>query len=164
MGFGSYDTIKKYIDILKESYLIFDLTLYDTSIKKQLVNPNKLYCIDNGLVNSVSFRFSEDKGRLLENLVFIESKKIFDEIYYHKQKKECDFLIKDKIKIIKAIQVAYSIDDTETKKREIEGLIDAMKIHNLNEGLIITMDEEGEEIVNNFKIIIKPIYKWLLEI
>jgi len=159
---GAYDTIKKYIEYLKETYLIFDLELYDKSIKKQMVNPKKIYTIDTGLANAISFKFSEDRGRILENLVFIELKRRGKEIYYHKQKKECDFVIKKGLDIVQAIQVTKTLENTETKKREIDGLLDALKTYNLKEGLILTEYEENEFESEGFKITVKPIWKWLL--
>jgi len=167
LNLGSYDTIKKYIKYFKEIYLLFELSKFDYSLKKQLVNPKKIYCIDTGFVNTVSFKFSEDIGRLLENLVFVELKRRNLEIYYHNNKKECDFIIKQDLKIIEVIQVTYSLNDEQTKKREFEGLIDAMKTYNLNNGLILTEDEEDEEKIiigeREYNIKIKPIWKWLLE-
>ena len=71
---------------------------YDPSVKKQLANPKKVYCIDTGLVNSLSFRFSSNKGRLLENGVFLMLHKQGKELFYHKGQYECDFLVKEGMK------------------------------------------------------------------
>lgn len=160
---ASITTIKDYISYLENSYLLFTINQYDVSLKKQLINPKKVYIIDTGFANSISFKFSEDYGRLLENIVFLELKRNGLEIYYHRQKKECDFIIKEGLDIIQAIQVTKSLSDINTNKREIDGLIEAMKVHNLKEGLILTDDEENEFIQDGFKIIVKPIWKWLLE-
>lgn len=162
IGVKNSTTVKEYIDYFQNSYLVFTLNKFDYSIKKQLINPKKIYVIDNGLANAISFKFSEDIGRLLENLVFIELKRRGKEIYYHKEKKECDFVIKKGLEIIEVIQVTKTLDDVNTKKREIEGLIDACKTYKLKKGLILTQDEEGEETTDGIKIKIIPIYKWLL--
>ncbi|MFP4402949.1 MAG: ATP-binding protein [Candidatus Woesearchaeota archaeon] len=159
---GSTNTIIQFMNHFKQSYLVFGLKKYDFSVKKQLINPKKIYCIDNGIIVLNSFSFSENIGRLLENLIFIELKRKGHEIYYHKQKNECDFLIKERLKITSAIQVCYILND-ENKKREIDGLIDAMKNYNLNSGLILTYEQEDELIIDNKKISIKPVWKWLLE-
>ena len=166
MNFGSFGTINKYIRFLHEVYLLFDLSIFDYSVKKQMVNLNKIYCIDNGFFEAISFKFSENYGRLLENLVFIELKRQGKEIYYHRKKKECDFIIKKGLDIVEAIQVTQSLENedrgAETKKREIEGLLDACKSYNLNNGLILTDDEEDEFIQDDIRIKVKPIWKWLL--
>ena len=160
-------TVKEYIEYFENSYLIFTINKYDYSLKKQLVNPKKVYCVDTGLANAISFKFSEDKGRLLENIVFIELKRRKKEIYYHKGKKECDFVIKTDLNITCAIQVCLSLDINEdTRKREIDGLLDAMDSYDLKEGFILTEEQEfeiKEKIGNKTKIIyVKPIWKWLL--
>lgn len=160
---SSVTTIKDYISYLENSYLLFTINQYDVSLKKQLINPKKVYIIDTGFANSISFKFSEDYGRLLENIVFLELKRKGLKIYYHRQKKECDFIIKEGLDIIQAIQVTKSLSDINTKKREIDGLIEAMKTYGLKKGLILTDDEENEFIQDGFKIIVKPIWKWLLE-
>jgi len=164
-------TVKEYIEYFENSYLIFTLNKFDYSLKKQLVNPKKVYTIDTGLANAISFKFSENRGRLLENVVFIELKRRRKIIYYHKEKKECDFVIKEGLNIVEAMQVCQGIGDKEnwakggdkTREREIEGLIEACKLYNLKEGLILTENEEYEIEENNIKIYVKPIWKWLLE-
>lgn len=160
---ASVTTIRDYISYLENSYLLFTINRYDISLKKQLISPKKVYIIDTGFANSISFKFSEDYGRLLENIVFLKLKRNGLEIYYHRQKKECDFIIKEGLDMIQAIQVTKSLSDINTNKREIDGLIEAMKVHDLKEGLILTDDEENEFIQDGFKIIVKPIWKWLLE-
>jgi uncharacterized protein len=159
---GSTNTIIQFIDHFEQAYLIFSLKKFDFSLKKQLVNPKKIYCIDNGIININSFSFSENKGRLLENLVFIELKRRNKEIYYHREKHECDFVIKEKEKIVEAIQVCYELNH-DNKDREFKGLLEAMNKHKLKQGLLLTYDHEEELIIENKKIIIKPVWKWLLE-
>lgn len=167
IGVKNSTTVKEYIEYFENSFLIFTLSKFDYSLKKQLLNPKKVYSIDTGIANAISFKFSEDRRRILENIVFIELKRREKDIYYHREKKECDFVIKEGLDIISAIQVTSSLNDIDTKKREFDGLIDAMKTYNLNEGLILTEDEEGiENVVINekkFEIKIMPIYKWLLK-
>ncbi len=162
MDLWAYDTIKKYLWFLKETYLFFELSKFDYSVKKQLVNLKKIYSIDTWFVNLLWFNFSENIWRNLENLVFVELKRRAKEIYYHKDKKECDFVIFEKNKIVEAIQVSYSLEDNDTKKREIEWLLEAIQIYELDEWLILTYDEEDEIKINSKKIKIIPIYKWLL--
>jgi len=155
-------TIKKILDTLEEAFLIFTLTKYDYSIKKQIQNPKKVYCIDNGIITTNGFRFSENRGQLLENAIFLELKRKGKEIYYHNEKSECDFVIREGIKITQAIQVCYNLND-ENKDREIKGLIAAMEKFKLKEGLIITFDQEDSFIKDKNKIRVIPAWKWMLE-
>ncbi|MDI6737942.1 MAG: ATP-binding protein [Nanoarchaeota archaeon] len=159
----SVDTAKEYMHFAEETYLLLSIAKYDCSVKKQIINPRKSYCIDTGLVNSLSFRFSENRGRLLENLAFVSLSRTGEEIYYHKDKLECDFLVKKGNKISQAIQVSVSLKDKQVKTREQKGLLEAMEAHGLKKGLILTEEETGELKVKGKTIIIKPLYEWLLE-
>lgn len=164
IGVKNATTVKNYLSFLENTYLIFLLNKYDFSVKKQIHNPKKIYFIDLGIVRELGFHHSEDNGRLLENLVFIELKRRGKEIYYHSQKFECDFVIKEKNRIVQAIQVSWSIYNPETKKRELDGLLEALSIHKLKEGLILTDDEEDELTVKGSRIKIIPVWKWLLNL
>jgi uncharacterized protein len=159
----SKDTLYEFPKYFEDSYFIFYLNKYSESLIKQEFSSKKIYLIDTGLANSISFKTSEDKGRLLENIVFIELKRKNQNIYYHKNKHECDFIIEEKQQITQAIQVTKSLENQKTKKREIEGLIEAMETYNLKEGIILTEDEETELELNNKKIKIIPIWKWTLK-
>ncbi len=156
-------TVKEYMNYAEDSYLLHTITKYDKSVKKQMANPKKTYCIDTGMANSVSFRFLEDKGRLLENLVYLALKRKHEDIYYHKDRYECDFLIKEKLKITQAIQVTLTLKDQETEKRETRGVMEALEKHRLDEGLIITANESKTLTIDGKKIIVKPAPEWLLE-
>ncbi len=155
-------SVKKVINAFENSFLFFFLTKFDYSIKKQIQNPKKLYCIDNGLITALGFRFSDNEGKMLENLVAIELKRKSKDAYYSSDTKECDFVIKEGNKIIEAIQVTWELS-ADNKERELSGLIEAMNKFKLRKGLIITNDQE-ETIKQEEKTIqLKPAWKWLLE-
>ena len=84
-------------------------------------------------------------------------------MYFQKGKKECDFIIKDGLIISQAIQVSRTLQDSETKKRELEGLKEAIETYGLKEGTILTEDEEYEIAADGLRIIVQPVWKWLLE-
>jgi len=156
-NFGSANTVISYVSYYEDSYLLFTVPKFDYSYKKQLVNPKKIYVIDAGLARANSISFSEDKGRILENLVFLHLRREYKNIYYFKGNNECDFLVKEKGKITQAIQVCYKLDE-ENKDREINGLKEAMDKFNLKRGLIITFNQE-----DRFKgIEVVPAWKWLI--
>ncbi len=155
-------TLKSILETFEKAFLFFFINKFDFSIKKQIQNPRKIYCVDSGFINEVGFKFSEDKGRILENIVFLELKRNGKEIYYFSDKRECDFLIRQGIKIKESIQVCYDLNEKD-KEREINGLVEAMDKFKLKEGLILTYDQEEEFKRNNKKIIVKPVWKWLLE-
>ena len=118
--------------------------------------------IDPALIRITGFRIGEDRGRLLENVVFLHIRMQKKEIYFHKDKKECDFIIREGNRIIYAIQVTTTLSNEEVKTREINGLIEAMSLYNLQEGTILTENEQGSLEIDGFFISIIPIWKWLL--
>lgn len=162
LGFGSSTTVKEYFNFLENSFLLFLLPKFEYSLKKQIYANKKVYIIDNALAAYLGYRSSKDIGRLLENLVFIELRRRKNELYYHYGKNECDFVVKDLNKIKESIQVCYELND-ENKDREINGLIEAMDKFKLKEGLILTADDEDEIKIGKKKIIVKPVWKWLLQ-
>ena len=91
----SYDSVKDYLSYYTEAYLFFINDYFSYSVKEQKTRPSKIYCIDNGLRNAVSFKFSKDEGRLAENLVFIELKRRNKDVYYWENKGEVDFVVKE---------------------------------------------------------------------
>jgi len=118
--------------------------------------------IDPAIIRTIGFRVSEDRGRLLENIVFLHLKTLGKEIYFHKDQQECDFVLREGNRIVEAIQVTAHLSDEEVKKREISGLVEAMKAYNLQEGVILTENKQDTMKVDGFQIIVIPIWKWLL--
>ena len=159
---GSSTTIKEYFDYLENSFLLFLIPKFDYSLRKQIYYNKKIYCIDNGLAKHLGFRFTSDNGKILENLVFIELKRMKSEIFYFQKNKECDFVVMEKTKINQAIQVCYELTQ-ENKDREIKGLMEAMREFKLKQGLILTYDQEEAFVIEGKKIIVKPVWKWLLK-
>lgn len=163
------ETLEKYLSKIIETCLIYLVPIFSYSIKDQTQYARKIYCVDSGLRNTVAFKFSEDIGRIAENIVFIELKRRYVgpryEIYYWKNQKhrEVDFLIKDELKVKQLIQVCWNIENPDTKKRELKGLLEAMEEFKLRSGLILTEDIEKEEAVDGKKITYVPLWRWLLE-
>ncbi|MCX6666252.1 MAG: ATP-binding protein [Euryarchaeota archaeon] len=160
----SIETVEKYLEYLKESYLILTLDVFSYKTKIQFKQNKKVYCIDTGLRNAVSFKISEDRGRLAENLVCVELKRRSKEIYYWKNSKhEVDFVVKEGLKPTELIQVCWDISDEKTKKREVDALIAAMNTLNMSNGIVLTKDLLAEETIDNKIIRYIPLWRWLLE-
>jgi len=160
-GIKSLSTLKNYVDYLKNVFLLYTINRFDYSVKKQKVSSARPYIADTSFFRTVAFNFSENKGKRLENLVFLQLLRQGKEIYYHHDKKECDFVVKEGLKVISAIQVSYELSDPRTRKREIDGLLEAMRKYKLQEGLILTLEGSGE--LKEKGITIRPVWKWLLE-
>lgn len=159
----SVNTIINYFSYLENAYLVFKVPYFSYSLKKQAANPFKIFVIDTGLRNSISFKFSKDLGRTYENIVAIELKRQNKELYYWKniQHEEVDFVIKEN-KVKQLIQVCYEINDPNTRKRELKSLIKASRELRCNELVVITDDYETQEKINGKKIKFIPLWKWLL--
>jgi predicted AAA+ superfamily ATPase len=157
------DTVERFSYYLSSVFLLNFVKKFSYSEKEQILNPRKVYCADNGLRGSVAFVFSEDYGKLAENIVFNELNKKDSEIYYWKSPKqeEVDFVVKKKQNIIGAIQVCWNIGNPETKKREVGALVKACKELKLKEGLILTEDTSSNETIEGIKIYFQPIWEWL---
>jgi len=161
-GIKSLSMIKNYIDYLKNSFLAFTINRFDYSMKKQIVSSSKIYSADNSFLKTIAFNFSENLGVRLENLVFLSLKRRGKEIYYHFDKHECDFVIKSGLKITEVIQVCLNLSEPNTKKREVDGLLEAMNKYKLDNGLILTFEQEDKIKISNKEIVIMPVWKWLL--
>ncbi|MEK6873818.1 MAG: ATP-binding protein [Nanoarchaeota archaeon] len=155
-------TVKSILEAFESSFLFFFINKFDYSVKTQIQNPRKVYCMDNGFLVNMGFRMSEDKGKLLENLIAIELKRREKEMFYYSDKYECDFVIREANKIKEAIQVTYELNE-KNKEREIAGLIEALNKFKLKEGLIITFDQEDKIKFGGKIIKLLPAWKWLLE-
>jgi len=186
LEFRSTHTVINNISALESVYLINYINVF-THSTKTIKTAKKIYAIDVSYPNIYNAPDDKDKGHLLETIVFNELLRRGKKIFFSKHKYECDFLDVDisNKKIKQAIQVSYSIFDSKTKKREINGLLEAMKFFKLKEGLLLTYDQEDEIEVEDKKdkresknksekdkknkkremrkIIVKPVWKWLLE-
>lgn len=159
---GSTNSAIAFVSYFEDSYLLFTVPKFDYSLKKQLVNPKKVYSIDNGLssVNSVSF--SSDRGRMLENAVFLHLRKKCRDVFYFREENECDFLVRENGRISSAIQVCYELHE-ENKKRELDGMLEPLKEFKLRDGLILTYNQEDEFKIEGRRMMVKPVWKWMLE-
>jgi len=162
-------TVGKFSSYLEEANLIFFVKRFSYSVKEQEKSPRKVYAVDAGLANSIGFKFSENSGRLIENLVAIELKRRRNlnpdlEIYYWKHNnKEVDFVVKEGIRVKNLLQVCWDIEEFEVSKREVNPLIEAMDKFKLKKGTVITEDYEAEEKIKNRIIEYIPMWKWLCE-
>jgi hypothetical protein len=158
----SVNTIKNYVQYLEDAYLMFTIPVYSASLKVQMRNPVKLYCIDNALLNKISFRISTNYSKLYENLVFLHLKRSGVDIYYYKVNGEVDFICTDKDRIKGIIQVSYDVSDKKTREREEEALFRVMEILGSKKGVIITSEYEKIEKKGKMTIEYIPFYRWLL--
>lgn len=158
-GINSTTTILEYISHLEQSYLLSFIPMFDFSLKRQSVNPKKIYAIDLGMVVANTNQIKGNEGHKLENMVYSALRLRYKEIYYHKGKGECDFLTLDKGTITKAIQVCLLLN-TDNQTREFGGLLDALKSYELTEGTIVTLEQEDTFQIDGCTIHVVPYHQF----
>ena len=167
----SLDSAERFSKYLEIARICFFMPKFSFSLTSQILSPKKVYSIDPGLSNAIGFKFSENLGRILENLTFLEfqrEKEIFpkNEIFYYKienTEKEIDFLLKEGKKIKALFQVCVNLEDFFTKEREIKNLILGAEKLKCQKLFVFTQDFEGKEKIKNHIIKFIPLWKWLLE-
>ena len=160
-GLGSINTIKSYIEYLKNSWLLFTTNIYDYSVKRQQISPKKVYCIDTGFVNQVGFGNSPNTGHLLENLVFLALRRKTKDIHYLSTPNgyEIDFFLPEEGVLI---QVTQQMQNEDTRKREIRAIEDTLAGDKFQKAIILTHDNEDTMILKGKPVEIRAISDWLL--
>ncbi len=168
---SSIHTIKKYLSYLEEAFIFFTISRFSYKVKDQQSSNKKTYCYDNGFYQAKAFHFSEERGRLLENIVasalrkrsFYDGSKVF--YWKNREQEEVDFAIQQGTEVVELIQVCWSSDKSRTREREIRALLKSSKELNCKNLLVITYDEESHEKFNWYgfegEIEFVPAWKWL---
>ena len=162
VGIRHPETVKNYLEYIEQTYMIFQLMKYSPSVKVQMLNPKKIYFIDNAIVSRIGFNATDNMGVKLENMVFIELNRRGYDVFYYADKKECDFVVREGMRINAAYQVTIAMNDEKTRKREIEGLLEALNAYGLTEGCILTMEEKEDVEIDGKQIHILPTWEWML--
>ena len=163
------NTLREYINFIEDSFFMFSIPIFSYKIKNRIQYPKKNYFIDNVFLSKISSNFSNNYGRLYENLVAINLLKGEDEFFYWKNEKneEVDFVIKKGVKIRELIQVCYDLRDEETLNREVRALLKASK--DLKCKKLIILNRDREEVSKKEWFGIKrdiefiPLWKWCLK-
>jgi predicted AAA+ superfamily ATPase len=156
-------TLSYFARYVEEAFFGFFLEMYSESVRKRQVNPKKFYLIDVGLHNFLTFKFSENKGRILENLVFLELRRKAPSIFYYRTAsgEEIDFLVKSR-KEVRLIQVCYDLHRLDVFTREKKALLSAMRELGLKQGTIITENDKRTQTEDGQTLEIVPAWEWML--
>ncbi len=163
-------TTKKYVDYLRQAFLIQLLIKHSFKSKERIRNA-KAYIVDSGLQNNRENSFApENIGWRLENVVYIEllrrCSNDFLDVYYFKaspRSKEVDFVVCNQDKAVELIQVAYDIDNDKTFKRETSALVNASAALHCDKLTLIAMTSTRDVVVENKSIRIYSVLEWLLK-
>jgi predicted AAA+ superfamily ATPase len=170
LNLKSASTTEKYIKYLEEAYLVFSLLRYSPQSVQRIKSPRKVYAVDSGFISAKAVQHSPDKGKLMENLVFIElvkrGVKINRELFYYKTRndKEVDFVIKKGHVVTELIQVCYETINADVEQRETRALFEASEELKVNKLMVLTWDEKREVEKDGLKVEFKPLHEWLLEV
>jgi len=158
-----------YASFLEDVMFSFLLKKFYFSERKSALSIPKVYLCDLGLANYLAgTKFSEDIGKAMENVVFVQLKKKelsgeIDLFYWESRAHEVDFVIKEGLNIRRLIQVTYAEERDEVKKREVEALLKASDALRCKDLLCITWDYEGEEKIKRKRVKFVPLWRWLLQ-
>jgi len=163
LGAKTAATVLEYFSFLENTYLLSFVPKFSYSLKVQMVNPKKVFVIDPGLLQVASNSFTDDKGHILENIVFCElQRKQKNLFYFNEEGSECDFVVMKNEKCEHVIQVCYEMSP-ENAKREIKGLNHAMDFFKTNNGIILTFNQHDAYMHNGKRVEVMPVWKWLTQ-
>ena len=156
----SHNTVKKIINYLVESYLIYPVRLYNIKGKRLLASNYKYYVVDLGLKSILQTNgYDSDLGHKLENVVYFELLRRGGEVYAGRsQQGEVDFVVHKPNGFVEYYQVAYTVNDEKTLNREILSL---SKIKDIHPKYLLTMDYDTANINGIQKI---NVIDWLLSV
>ncbi len=157
------NALYEYLDMAESIFLVATLKKYAQKISTQEMGEKKIYAIDNGLLNAVVFKFSDDIGKAMEQAVFWEFKRRESDMYFVKNGYECDFVLMTGDGASSVSQVCCSMSEPGTRKREIRGLVKAAKRFNLSSGTVITLDTDDRLTADNIEINVISLPRFLLE-
>jgi hypothetical protein len=158
-------TINDYIRYIENVFLMFPVYKFSYKLKEQFTTFRKMYIIDNGFIRALSFSFSENRGRMLENMVAVELKRCCVRegsqlFYWDDYHFECDFVVKKGTKINSIYQVCAELA-VANREREVKGIVAAAREFGLKNGYILTFSQEETIRESGCTIEVMPVWKWM---
>lgn len=141
------NSLYSFLDYAESIFLVKTMPKFSTKLSVREFGERKIFAIDTGLLNSLIYRFTADKGKAVEQIVYWELQRKYADagFFFMKNGFECDFITQSANGQIKrAIQVCLDLSDPLTKKREIKGLVAACNRLSLTNGTIISFDERDD--------------------
>lgn len=158
----SKDTLHQYLEQANAIYLLQLAYKYDPSLVRRELGDKKAYIVDNGLINAFSWRAGQDKGKLLENLMAMELRKQGLELMFVKGAQESDFVVQQPTGELLPMQVCYELGDPSTRAREVAGLLAACRFCGVQQGVIVTRDEDAQWQEDGVMIRVVAAWRYLL--
>jgi predicted AAA+ superfamily ATPase len=159
-GMKSATTFLEYFSFLSDAYLVEFIPQFSYSLKKQARNLKKVYALDLGFVSQVGMLFTENNGQRFENLIYLHLRKTSNEIFYYKDKGECDFVTMKNGQAAELVQACYEINDLNFE-REYSGLVEALKFFKKEEGIIVTINQSDKFEKDGYTVRVVPAHEYL---
>jgi len=156
---GSKRTISNYLGYLQEAFFLIAHEKSAHSPRKRLMNPKKVYLVDTGFA-ALGSSFSENRGRVLENLVAVELSRRGEQVRYFKGRGECDFVVTRDRRPVEAIQVCWELNQ-RSSKRELAGLAEAARSLDIERLTVLTFDQRDIVEVAGAEVAVRPVWQWL---
>lgn len=158
------NSLYEFLEQAESIFLVQTLKKYSPKVSVQEFGERKIFIIDNGLLNSVVFKFSADRGKAMEQVVFWELRRRGASFFFLKNSYECDFAVVSKSgKINEIIQVCSDLSDSRTLSRELKGISTACKRSGISHGTIITYDQQDQIKADDITIGLIPLPVFLLK-
>ena len=162
------DELYNWLQNACDIYLLQRVPRFSRSLAKQETALAKYYVIDNGIRNAVIPLQSDDDGKQLENTVYLELLRRRGEneaISFWQGRGECDFVVNEDENVRRLVQVTWKMNEDslagrKTRKREIDGLIEASESLGCEDLTIVTHDEEASIKERGHDVKVIPAWKW----
>jgi predicted AAA+ superfamily ATPase len=155
------DSLYRMMDEVFDIYMLARMERYDPSVIRREMSNKKVYLYDNGLATALNYTLSEDRGKLLENLVYRHLREMTQEMYFIRNGWECDFVAFPHGREPLLVQVTSRLD-TNNLAREIKGLDAARKRVGSGRTLLLAESiQPGFDVPEWIRV--APVLDWLLE-
>ncbi|WP_198152320.1 ATP-binding protein [Draconibacterium sediminis] len=159
LGIKTTTTVVDYLNFLETGFLMYYVPKFSYSLRKQLVNPRKVYVADTGFVSAATFNIADKTDQLLENLVFLYLQSKFTELFYFSEDGYCDFIGfgKDQAKV--AVQVCANLEQDKLEQ-ELNGLLEAMDFFGFKAGTLVTLNQTDTFIRGDKTVHVVPFHQF----
>lgn len=159
-------TVSDYLEWFEDACFLFTVRLFDASFSRSNANPKKIYCIDHSAIKSVSSGILVNSGHLLENLVFINLRRTFENVWYYKTRnnQEIDFIVQNSDRKLRLFQICETLANPITRKRELSALQNAMNELAVDQAVLVTMNDSEEIRLQSGTVNVLPAWRFLLEL
>jgi predicted AAA+ superfamily ATPase len=159
----SKNTLMSYLKYAFDASLLFEADRLNAAPASRLRYPRKLYAVDHGLPQAMSFSLPDDNERILKNIIFMELCRRHVSACYHGGKNECDFIIRTNGAVSECLQVCYSLGNSDSAELKIKNLCAVLDSYKLGSGIVLTNDEQVNMERDGKTIYVRPAWFFAIE-